>query len=92
MNNQELQNQIEVLTKQVEELKRVSIQVQMDPTTSLYLQPAVAQAALTLPTQTYSLVAPTGTAPTGSIWFYDTGVLATREIYMYSGSAWVKFK
>lgn len=95
MNNQELQNKIEVLTKQVEELKRASIQVQMDPTTALYLQPfvtiAVNVALATYPTQTYSSSSPSGTAPTGSVWFYDTGVLATRAIYVYAGS-WIQFK
>jgi hypothetical protein len=44
------------------------------------------------PTQTYSTFSPSGTAPIGSIWFKDTGLLATREIHMYSGSAWVQFK
>ena len=95
MTPQELQNQIDVLTNQVKELERISIQVQMDPTTVLYLQPAVTTALntalLIYPTQTYSTSLPSGTAPTGSVWFYDTGVLATRAVYVYNGG-WIQFK
>jgi len=96
MNNQELQNQIEVLTKQVEELKRTSIQVQMDPTTVLYLgaafNTAINNVLATKPTQTYSTSTPSGTAPTGSLWMYNSGSLATNEIHVYSGSAWIRMK
>lgn len=92
MNNQELQNQIDVLTKQVKELERISIQVQMDPTTVLYLAGAFSSVLALRPTQTYSASSPTGTAPTGSLWMKDTGVLATNEIHVYSGSAWIRMK
>ena len=88
MSPQELQNQIAVLTKKVQDLERNEIQLTLDPTISLYLSTFV----LTFPTQTYSTTSPSGGAPTGSIWFRDTGVLATREIHMYSGSAWVQFQ
>lgn len=96
MSPQELQNQIDVLTKQIKELERISIKLDMDVTSILYLQPAVQQAVaavlLTYPTQTYSTVTPTGTAPTGSIWMQNTGVLATNTIWMYSGSGWTQIK
>lgn len=96
MNNQEIQNQIEVLTKKVQELERISIQVQMEPTTVLYLSNAFSSsitATLALqPSQTYSSGSPSGSAPTGSIWMKDTGVLSTNEIHMYSGSGWVRMK
>lgn len=91
MNNQELQNQIDVLTKQVRELEKNAIQVQMDPTTSLYLNKFIDTRNATYPSQTYSTSAPSGVAPTGSIWMVNTGVLATNEIYMYSGG-WIKIK
>jgi TolA-binding protein len=96
MSPQELQNQIEALQKQVKELERSAIQAQMDATILLYLNKVVdgrvTIANALLPTQTYSALSPSGTAPTGSIWMKDTGVLATREIHMYSGSAWVQFQ
>ena len=96
MNPQELQNKIGVLEKQVEELKRVSIQVQMDPTTILYLgnafDTAITDILLTKPTQTYATTLPSGTAPTGSLWMYNSGSLATNEIYVYSGTIWVQMK
>jgi len=92
MTPEELKNQIEGLASRVDELQRTSIQLNIDPTTSLYLQRFVNIALLALPTQTYSTSAPSGSAPAGSVWFYDTGSLATREIYMYSGVTWIKFK
>lgn len=96
MSPQELQNQIEALNRQVKELERISIQVQMDPTIVLYLGNAFTTAITNLlalqPTQTYSASSPSGTAPTGSLWMRDTGVLATNEIHVYSGSAWIKMK
>jgi hypothetical protein len=92
MSPQELKNQIDVLTNEVKELKRISIQVQMDPTTVLYLGSAFASALALFPTQTYSTSSPSGTAPTGSLWMRDTGLLATNEIHVYSGSGWVQMK
>lgn len=96
MNNQDIPTQIDTLNKQVKYLERISIQENIDPTTYLYLvniiNTAVANYVALLPTQTYSTGTPSGAAPEGSIWFRDTGVLATREIYMYSGSGWVQFK
>jgi len=92
MNNQELQNQIDVLTSKVKELERISIQVQMDATTVLYLNRAITAYLSTYPTQTYSTSSPSGTAVAGSLWMKDTGVLATNEIHVYSGSAWIRMK
>jgi len=96
MENTNVQKQVDDLETAVKQLKRASIQIDMDPTTALYLNQVVtsqvnAVVAL-LPTQTYSGSLPSGVAPTGSVWFYDTGSLATREIYVYSGSGWVQFK
>lgn len=88
----ELQNQIEVLSKQVEFLKRASIQLKFDPQTLIYLNKAIDDRTTLLPTQTYSSSVPSGTAPAGSIWMQNTGLLATNTIWMYSGSAWVQIK
>lgn len=102
--NTEIQKQIDLLKKQVADLESTSIQLNIEPQTKLYLTTAVneitattialqiASTIATLPTQTYSTSAPSGTAPTGSIWCYDTGVLATNEIHVYSGSGWVRMK
>lgn len=96
MDTTTLQKQLEEITVAIAQLKRASIQIDIDPTTALYLNPIVSAqvttAVATLPTQTYSGSLPSGVAPTGSVWFYDTGSLATREIHVYSGSAWVRFK
>lgn len=96
MEENDVKKQINDLYDIVAQLKRASIQIDIDPTTALYLKPIVAAqvatAVATLPTQTYSGSLPGGVAPTGSVWFYDTGSLATREIHVYSGSAWVRFK
>lgn len=95
MDTQTLQNQITELQKQVKTLERISIQIDMDPVTVLYLNKQIVDIVTpiiaALPTQTYSTLSPSGVAPTGSIWFVDTGLLTTREIYMYSGS-WIQFK
>ena len=96
MSPQELQNQIEELKRSIKELERISIQVQMDPTIVLYLGNAFNQSITNVlalrPTQTYSTASPSGSAPTGSLWMKDTGVLATNEIHVYSGSGWVRMK
>ena len=92
MDIQTLQNQIDELNGKIAVLERNAIQINIDPTISLYLTQAVSKYVSTLPTQTYSTVAPTGVAPTGSIWLRDTGVLATNETHVYSGSAWVQIK
>jgi hypothetical protein len=99
MNNEELTAEVGSIKKEAEslkkivlELERISIKVQMDPTTILYLAGAVRTILASLPTQTYSVSSPTGTAPTGSLWMKDTGVLATNEIHVYSGSAWIRMK
>ena len=88
--------QIESLINRISVLERNAIQLNIDPTTTLYLNKSITDTLntilVTLPTQTYSLSTPSGVAPIGSVWFYDTGVLATREIYSYSGLGWVKFK
>ncbi len=95
MDTQDLQKQIDDLSKRTDFLERISIQLDVDPTTAIYLQqavtPLVAAILLTYPTQTYSNSSPSGTAPTGSVWFYDTGVLATRAVYVYN-SGWIQFK
>lgn len=92
MNNEDTQTQIDSLNKQVKYLERISIQESFDPTAYLYLLKAINSILALAPTQTYSTSTPSGTAPTGSLWMYDTGVLATREIYVYSGVAWIKMK
>lgn len=100
MNNQELQNQIEILNQQVKRLEQIAIQLNIDPNTRKFLDAivttltasAVASAVATLPSQTYSTSSPSGSAPQGSLWMKDTGVLATNEIHIYSGSAWIRMK
>lgn len=104
MNIQELQNQVVDLQNQVAYLNKVAIQLNIDPTARKYLETiinaltasavasAVATAVATLPSQTYSLSAPSGSAPQGSLWMKDTGVLATNEIHVYSGAAWIRMK
>ncbi len=93
--SQDLPEAVADLEKKVDALERISIKVNTDPVVALYLKPvvqvAVDLALLTYPTQTYSNSSPSGTAPSGSIWFYDTGVLATREIHVYNGG-WIRFK
>ena len=95
MDTTDLQNQIDKLSDRIDFLERISIQLDVDPTTAIYLQqavtPLVTAILLTYPTQTYSTSAPSGTAPAGSVWFYDTGVLATRAIYVYNGG-WIQMK
>lgn len=86
------QQQIDILNKKIADLERKSIQINLDPTTALYLQKPINEAIIALPTQTYSTSTPSGIAPTGSIWLYDSGLLATNEIHAYSGSAWVRIK
>ena len=85
MDIQTLQNQIDGLNSRIMELERNAIQINIDPTTTLYLKNAVGS-------QMYSTASPTGSAPTGSIWFRDTGVILNNEIHMYSGSAWIRIK
>lgn len=100
MQNQDTQTQIDSLNKQIKYLERISIQESFDPTTYLYLTKAITAIATvvintilaTKPTSTYSTSSPSGTAVAGSTWYKDTGVLATREIHVYSGSAWIQFK
>lgn len=87
---EQLQQQIDTLSKQVQGLERSAIQVNFDPTTKLYLQTVINEQIALLPTQTYSTSTPSGTAPIGSIWLYNSGILATNAIYAYSGSAWVQ--
>lgn len=96
--------ELQELIKRVSYLERVAIQLNIDPTarkyleaiinslTSLAVSSAVTTAVATLPTQIYSFSSPSGSAPTGSIWMKDTGVLSTNEIHMYSGSGWVRMK
>ena len=83
---------VQEITKQVISLTRASIQETFDPTTYLYLKKAITSILTTKPTSTYSIASPSGTAIMGSTWYKDTGVLATREIHVYGGSAWVQFK
>lgn len=96
MDTQDLQKQIKDLSNRIDFLERISIQLDIDPTTQVYLQQAVSAfitSTLALaPTQTYSTSAPSLTAPTGSLWMEDTGVLATNKIHVYSGSAWIRMK
>lgn len=95
MGNQELQKEIELLKKRSEILERIAIQLKLDPQTALYLGNFVDNrfsTSTSIPSQTYSASSPSGTAPIGSIWMEDTGVLATRKIHVYSGSSWVQMK
>lgn len=92
MLNEELQKEIELLKKRSDVLERIAIQLNLDPTTKLYLDKEINNIIATYPTQTYSTSAPSGTAITGSIWMVNTGSLATNSIWMYSGSAWVQIK
>lgn len=80
-----LLNKVEQLTKMVSQLERSSIQLNMDPTTILYLKKVTAQIK-------YSTLAPSGVYPSGSIWVQDTGALATNKIFVSSGTAWVQVK
>lgn len=88
----QLNNDLQKANKRIADLERISIQAVIDPTTFLYLESAVNSIVGDMPTSTYSTSAPSGTAITGSTWYEDTGVLATRKIHVYSGSAWVQFK
>ena len=92
----QLTTSVQNIIRQVTMLERISIQEVFDPTTYLYLKKAVTTIVTaifaTKPTFTYSVSSPSGTAVAGSTWYKDTGVLATREIHVYSGSAWVQFK
>ena len=85
MDIQQLQQQIEDLKSRIDDLERSAIQINVDPMTVLYLKNAVGA-------QIYSTSTPSGSAPTGSIWFRNTGVIANNEIHMYSGSAWAQIK
>lgn len=91
---------MEELTKEVEKIKadirRITISESPDPQTYKYLANIVNNlintATALLPTSTYSTSAPSGAPVMGSVWYEDTGVLATRKIWVYSGSAWVQMK
>lgn len=95
MNTQE---QLDEIRNEVQRLKDISIKIGIDPDTYKVLinllNPAITSAvqASISATQTYSVVAPSGTAPVGSIWFESTGVLATNKLYMYDGTSWVQIK
>lgn len=86
---------MEELNKKVEsierEIKRITINESPDPQTYKYLINIIYNYVNTLPSQTYSTSAPTGVAVTGSIWCEDTGVLATRKIWVYNGG-WIQMK
>lgn len=103
---EDTQQQLDKLKNEVKRLQDISIKIMIDPETDLVLKNQTirslenintitstvsAQIAL-LPTITYSTLSPSGTPPTGSLWFKDTGTFATREIHQYSGTAWVQFK
>lgn len=96
--NQDLQTQVEELTKEVQRLKDISIKIGIDPDTYKVLvnilNPAIVSAVQTSisGTQVYSIVAPSGIAPVGSIWFQNTGVLATNKLFMYDGVGWSQIK
>lgn len=96
MSNEELQKRIDTLAKDIKVIERGTIKVQLDPVASLYLKKfvdiEVEALLLTKPTQTYSTASPSGDAPQGSLWMKDTGALATNEIHVYSGTAWVRMK
>ena len=103
---EDIQQQIDKLKNEVKRLQDISIKIMIDPETDLILKNltinsirnietitnAVSDAIVLLPTITYSISSPSGTPPTGSLWFKDTGTLVTREIHQYSGTAWVQFK
>ncbi len=96
MNLSDIEKAIESINKKLEDLEARSIKIVIEPTTKLYLAGIISsvvdeQIAL-LPTVTYSVSSPSGVAVTGSTWYEDTGVLATRKIWVYSGSGWVQFK
>lgn len=96
--NQDLQTQVEELTKEVQRLKDISIKIGIDPDTykvlTNLLTPAITTAVQNSisATQVYSVSSPSGTAPVGSIWFKNTGVLATNQLFMYDGASWVQIK
>ena len=84
--------QIIELNKRIADLERNQIQVQLDPTISLYLQVPIDAAIALLPTQTYSTSVPSGIAPIGSIWLYNSGTLSTNAIYAYTSIGWTQIK
>jgi hypothetical protein len=83
---------IQDIDNRVVDLEQAKIQLNMDPTTALYLKKVLGTLLTTYPTQTYSASGPSGIAPIGSVWFQDTGVLATNAIYVSNGTAWVQIK
>lgn len=94
MSNEEIQKEIDGLKARTAFLEKIAIQLNLDPQTALYLSSFLFSSISggAIPTSTYSASSPSGTPATGSVWYKDTGVLATREIHVYSGSAWIQFK
>lgn len=94
--NQDIQAQLDKLSVDIESLKAISIKVNIEPDTAAILRnllvPSIASVIANYPTSTYSASSPTGGAVIGSVWYEDTGSLATRKIHVYSGSSWVQFK
>jgi hypothetical protein len=94
----DFQTQIDELKNEVQRLKDISIKIGIDPDTYKVLvnilNPAITSAVQSSisATQTYSVLSPSGSAPVGSIWFKNTGVLATNQLFMYDGSSWVQIK
>ena len=92
---QQFQAAIDRLTARVEHLERISIQLDIDPNTGIYLDvpisAGIVKALALRPVVTYSTSLPSGVAIDRSTWFYDTGVLATRAIYIYNGG-WIQMK
>jgi len=94
---EDLQQQIDILNKKVATLERNAIQLEIDPTISLYLKKPIDERIVTYPTQTYATIAPTtptvpSSVPLGSIWIVDTGSTITNALYAYNGTIWVQIK
>lgn len=85
--------EIKGLQRQVLSLQKISIKESFDPLAFLYLKRAVMEVfSSSIPSVTIANSAPSGTAVTGSTWYVETGSMATREIWVYTGSLWAQYK
>jgi len=82
--------QFEQMSKDIVTLKNQAIQLNFDPNTAIYLKNEIRKVTDLLPTSTVSASGPTGTATQGSVWYVNTGVLASNAIYVYNSGSWVQ--
>lgn len=98
MDNNNLQEQIDELKKEVQRLKDTSIKIGVDPDTykvlvNLLSKPITDAVQTSISaTQVYSTLSPSGVAVSGSIWCKNTGIPSTSEIYVSDGASWIQVK